>query len=127
MAVHPAPSAIALLFGAIAGALAFLLAALFVGAPLGALIALVATVVALRRRSAVTIAAFAMATILAAAATIAPTATLLLASGFFGLGLRASANEEVVGPRMSADEHRSVPTADDLETTGTEFTADEGG
>ena len=131
MDVHPAPSAIALLLGAMTGALAFLLAALFVGAPLGALVALVATTLALRRRSVIATTAFAAATTLSAAATIAPAVTLVLAAALFGVGLyhgpRMTMDEEAIGPQMSADEQGSIPTADDLGNTRTEFTADERG
>ena len=131
MDVSPAPPAIALLFGAITGALAFLLAALFVGAPLGALVALVATILALRRRSVIATVAFAAATTLSAAATIAPAVTLVIAAALFGIGLYResgrTADAAAIGPRISADEHGSPPTANDLGRTGTEFTADERG
>jgi MFS family permease len=131
MDVHPAPSAIALVLGAIAGALAFLLAALFVGAPFGALVALVATILALRRRSVIATVAFAAATTLSAAAAIAPAATLVIAAALFGVGLylesQRAADEEAIGPQMSTAEHSSLPTAGEIEEARTEITADERG
>jgi MFS family permease len=120
MRVHVAPSAIALFLGAVAGALAFLLTALFAGAPLGAFVALVATILALRRRSVIATVAFAAATTLTAAATIAPTATLIVAAALFSLGLYLesdrTADEEAIGPQMTTDDHGSIATAEGLGT-----------
>jgi hypothetical protein len=78
------------LVGAVAGALAYLLAALFLGSVVGALAALIATLVAWRRRRSKALVAFAASAVLTLLAVRLPIALHLIGAVAFAFGLLLS-------------------------------------
>ena len=75
------------MLGAVAGGLAYLLVALFLGAVAGVLVALAAIALTRQRRDRAVSIAFAMATLFSALAISLPVIVQLAATVFFGAGL----------------------------------------